>query len=330
MQGVGRVCRPSAYDFWAGEGMRRFTLRSARGETSGIAFGPKGSVDGPPDLVFLHATGFNALTYRPLLEPLGERFRVIALDLRGHGRSRLPRDPDRLTTLWIYARDLLAMLRALRLERPPILSGHSLGGLVSITACAARRGIAERLVLVDPVLPPWRFSHRYQPLHRLADRIALLPIAQGAARRRGRFATKPEAVAAYRQRPTFAGWAPGFLEGYVEDGFVDAEDGGIRLSCTPAWEAASFAALRHDIPALLGRIRAPVEILRAERESTVRESEARLKRLKPDLVMDTIAGASHFLPMEQPEPVRARLLAALEARAGARVAEPHREVAHVG
>jgi pimeloyl-ACP methyl ester carboxylesterase len=308
--------------------MRRITLRTARGAATGYAFGP----EGPPDLIFLHATGFNALTYRPLLEPLGERFRVLALDLRGHGLSRLPREPERLTTLWIYARDFLAALRALRPARPPVLSGHSLGGIVSITAAAARPGIAERLVLIDPVLPPWRFSHRFQPLHRMADRIALLPIAQGAARRRGRFRTKPEAVEAYRARPTFAGWSAGFLEGYVEDGFVDAEDGGIRLSCTPMWEAASFAALRHDIPALLGRLRAPVEILRAERESTVREEVARLMRLKPDLQIATVAGSSHFLPMEQPEPVRARLLAALEARAGAKLAQPvrPREVAHVG
>jgi len=306
--------------------MRRFTLRSARGETSGIAFGS----EGPPDLIFLHATGFNALTYRPLLEPLGERFRVIALDLRGHGRSRLPADAARLTTLRLYARDLLAMLKVLKPARPPILSGHSLGGLVSVTAAAARHGVAERLVLVDPVLPPWRFSQKFQPIHRSADRIALLPIAQGAARRRGRFATKADAVTAYRARPTFAGWAPGFLEGYVEDGFVPAEDGGIRLACTPLWEATSFAALRHDIPALLGRIRVPVTILRAERESTVRESEARLRRLKPDLEMETVPGSSHFLPMEQPEPVRAQLIAALEARSGAKLAQPSREVAHVG
>jgi pimeloyl-ACP methyl ester carboxylesterase len=310
--------------------MQRFTLCSARGETSGIAFGPRGADGGPPDLVFLHATGFNAVTYRPLLEPLGERFRVMALDLRGHGRSRLPADPARLTTLRLYARDLLAMLKAMQPARPPILAGHSLGGLVSITAAAARHGLAERLLLVEPVLPPWRFSHRFQPIRRSADRIALLPIAQGAARRRGRFATKPDAVTAYRARPTFAGWAPGFLEGYVEDGFVPAEDGGIRLSCTPSWEATSFAALRHDIPALLGRIRVPVTILRAERESTVRESEARLRRLKPDLEIETVPGSSHFLPMEQPEPVRAHLLAALEARSGAKLAQPSREVAHVG
>ena len=66
--------------------MRRFTLDLPDGPMAGIRFGP----DGPPDLVLLHATGFNALTYRELLEPLGERFRVVALDQRGHGLSRLP------------------------------------------------------------------------------------------------------------------------------------------------------------------------------------------------------------------------------------------------
>src|ERR1044071_8001790 len=105
--------------------MRRFTLRFARGETAGIAFGP----DGPPDLVFLHATGFNAHTYKSLLAPLGEQFRVVALDQRGHGRSRLPNDPRLIDSWRIYVRDLLDLLPVLtRGGRPPVLAGHSMGG----------------------------------------------------------------------------------------------------------------------------------------------------------------------------------------------------------
>jgi len=290
--------------------MRRFALRSARGETAGIAFGPAG----PPDLVFLHATGFNALTCRTLLAPLGARWRVVALDLRGHGLSRLPADPARLDTLRVYVRDLLALWPHLVGDAPPpVLSGHSLGGLVSITAAAARRAVADRLVLVDPVLQPMRFIHRFQPVHVLQDRIALLPIAIGAARRRAGFPSKADAIAAYRGRSIFATWRDGFLDDYVEDGF--APDGaGVSLTCTPAWEAASFAALRHDGAALLGRLRLPATLLKAETASTVRETEARLRRLKPDLRIEHIAGTTHFLPMEQPDLVRQYLARALEAR----------------
>jgi pimeloyl-ACP methyl ester carboxylesterase len=304
---------------------RRFTVRSSRGETSGIAFGS----DGPPDLVFLHATGFNALTYRALLEPLGADWRVVAIDQRGHGLSRLTKDPARLDTLRVYARDLRPMLKVLSPGgAPPVLAGHSLGGLVALTATAARPAIATSLVLVEPVLQPMRFIHRFQPIHRLPDRIALLPIALGAARRRTGFGSKAEALAAYRGRAAFATWQEAFLADYVEDGFVAAGEG-VRLSCTPQWEAASFAALRHDGAALVGRVRRPTLIIRAERETTVREDEARLRRLNPDLKIEQAAGTTHFLPMERPELVRDRLRAALEARAG-RTTTIEREVVHAG
>jgi pimeloyl-ACP methyl ester carboxylesterase len=304
---------------------RRITVRTPRGETSGIAFGS----DGPPDLVFLHATGFNALTYRALLAPLGADCRVVALDQRGHGLSCLPKDPARLDTLRVYARDLRAMLKVLCASGvPPVLAGHSLGGLVALTATAARPATAASLVLVEPVLQPMRFIHRFQPINRIPDRIALLPIALGAARRRARFASKAAALNAYRRRGAFATWQEAFLADYVEDGFVAADEG-VRLSCTPQWEAASFAALRHDGAALVGRVRRPTLIIRAERETTVREDERRLRRLNPDLKIEQVAGTTHFLPMERPELVRDRLRAALEARAG-RTTTIEREMAHAG
>ncbi len=40
-------------------------------------FGPD---DRPVDVVFLHANGFNALTYRHVLAPLATHFRILAID----------------------------------------------------------------------------------------------------------------------------------------------------------------------------------------------------------------------------------------------------------
>ncbi len=44
----------------------------------------------PLDLIFLHATGFNAETYRPLLAPLSENHHIVAIDQRGHGLNEAP------------------------------------------------------------------------------------------------------------------------------------------------------------------------------------------------------------------------------------------------
>ncbi|WP_119419515.1 alpha/beta fold hydrolase [Desertibaculum subflavum] len=293
--------------------MRRFTLRSAVGETTGIAFGTEGS----PDLVFLHATGFNALTYRSLLAPLGQDFRVVALDLRGHGLSPLPADPDAMDTWRIYPRDFLRMLPALMQGgAPPVLAGHSMGGATVLTATAAKPGIAERLVLLDPVLATLDAVRRAQRIPGLAQRIPRLPIAQGAARRRAEFASKQEAAGAYRGRAIFASWADPFVDDYVEDGFVPDPHNGVTLACAPQWEAATFAGLRHYAAPLLARVKCPVTILKAASEAAVRVDDALLRRFKPDVAIETVPDSSHFLPMEQPDLVRMRLRAALETRAG--------------
>ena len=45
---------------------------------------------------FAHATGFNAGTYRQLIEALDPSFDVYAMDARGHGFSNAPADPRSL------------------------------------------------------------------------------------------------------------------------------------------------------------------------------------------------------------------------------------------
>ena len=69
---------------------RRRMIPLADGEMAALEFGDAGR---PLDVVFLHANGLNALTYRSLLGPLSLGLRVLAPDLRGHGDSRLPADP---------------------------------------------------------------------------------------------------------------------------------------------------------------------------------------------------------------------------------------------
>ena len=67
--------------------MQRLTLPCKGGHMAGWNFG---RASGPIDVVFLHATGFCAYTYRTLLAPLGPKRRAVALDLRGHGLTTLP------------------------------------------------------------------------------------------------------------------------------------------------------------------------------------------------------------------------------------------------
>jgi len=64
---------------------------------------------------------------RQLNSELRDRCRLVAMDMRGHGLSEMPRDAYAGSKLW--ADDINAVLQALKLDRP-VLCGWSYGPLV--------------------------------------------------------------------------------------------------------------------------------------------------------------------------------------------------------
>jgi pimeloyl-ACP methyl ester carboxylesterase len=86
-----------------------------------------GTRAGPP-IVFIHgwSQSMGVWTHQAR-SPLLQRFRLVALDLRGHGDSEKPNDAYGDSQLW--ADDVAAVIDALGLERP-LLVGWSYGGLV--------------------------------------------------------------------------------------------------------------------------------------------------------------------------------------------------------
>jgi pimeloyl-ACP methyl ester carboxylesterase len=81
-------------------------------------------------ILFIHGFSQSWLTWsRQLRSPLANEFRLVALDLRGHGRSGKPRDAYGDSQLW--ADDIHAVITALNLSAP-ILCGSSYGPLVML------------------------------------------------------------------------------------------------------------------------------------------------------------------------------------------------------
>ncbi|CAN5176940.1 alpha/beta hydrolase [soil metagenome] len=286
---------------------RRRMIVLPDGEMSALDFG---DASRPVDVVFVHANGFNAMTYRGALQPLGAGLRILAVDQRGHGESRLPADPATHRDWDVFGRDLCALLDTL--DGPPVvLSGHSMGGTASILAAAACGARVRGLVLFDPVLLPPQFH--------LAARLPLIggqmmrrnPLAQRARARRRVFSGRPEAMASYKGRGAFKKWPDATLADYVAGGFHDIPAGGVELACAPEWEAANYAAQGHDPYRALKRVTVPVRILKAEHGSTCRLEPRRTGQT--NVSVKIVPGASHFLPMERPDVVRAQLLDAAEA-----------------
>ena len=79
-------------------------------------------------VVLLHGFPFNRTLWREQVESLGERYRVITPDLRGHGETGATPDP---ATMEEMAGDVAALLDDLRITRV-VLGGLSMGGYVAL------------------------------------------------------------------------------------------------------------------------------------------------------------------------------------------------------
>jgi pimeloyl-ACP methyl ester carboxylesterase len=94
-----------------------------------IAVYEAGNPAGRP-IVLIHGFLGTHLTWSSQLSgPLADEFRLVAYDLRGHGASDKPLDPESYTSSAAWADDLAAVIRAKALDRP-VLVGWSYGGYV--------------------------------------------------------------------------------------------------------------------------------------------------------------------------------------------------------
>jgi lipase len=106
------------------------------------AFGPS---DGVPVLALHGVTGHSA-RWQVLADALPQ-LRLIAVDLRGHGRS--PWTPP--WHIEQHVADALAVLDTLGLERVAV-AGHSFGGAIAVHLARTAPQRVERLVLLDPAI----------------------------------------------------------------------------------------------------------------------------------------------------------------------------------
>src|SRR5262249_25899211 len=156
------------------------------------------------------------------------------IDQRGHGFSNLPADGGMARRWTIYRNDLLRVLARLESE-PAILSGHSMGGTVSLMAAALKPERVAGLVLLEPVMIP-RFAALFQLFARLKGVNPGPNLADRAEQRRDRFPSLEVALAAYTGRGAFRSWPTETLADYLQGGLISDTDGGMRLACRPAWE----------------------------------------------------------------------------------------------
>nr|XP_027193413.1 protein phosphatase methylesterase 1 isoform X2 [Cicer arietinum] len=105
-----------------------------------------------PVVFCLHGGGYSGLSFAVSTSIIKEKYRVVAMDLRGHGKSSTDNDLD--LSVETMCNDVLAVIKELYGDSPPaiVLVGHSMGGSIAVHV-AARRSLSTLagLIVVDVV-----------------------------------------------------------------------------------------------------------------------------------------------------------------------------------
>ena len=230
--------------------------------------------------ILLHGISRVAHSFDHLAPHFASRYRVLAIDMRGHGESEW--HPEGAYLVEDYARDIQALITALGL-RDIVLWGNSTGGRVAQVIAGTRPDLVAA-VMVEDVGPerPTAVSNRR---------------AQRMGNEENGWASADELVAHVTK--TYPRTASGILANFVRHGSKQRADGRIIWRRDPA-------ILKGFVPTELwdsvSRIRAPIIYILGGASAIVPpETQERLKATLPQLRIVTMPGLGHYPSDEQPE-----------------------------
>lgn len=246
-------------------------------------------------IVFSHANGFPAGTYRLLFEAWRHAGHAVhAIERFGHD----PRFP--VTSNWPHLRDQLIGFIETEVGGPALLVGHSLGGMVSVMAAARRPDLAAGVLLLDsPVIAGWR-AHGV----RVAKATGLMRrISPGrvARLRRHRWPSQTAVREHFASKSVFARWDARVLDDYVTSGVVD-QGPHWALAFDREVEARIYETLPHHLGGLLARhpLRCPLAFIGGRQSVEARQAGVAATRRLAGERFEWTQG-THLFPMEHPD-----------------------------
>lgn len=260
-------------------------------EINGLTYHVEMAGSGPP-LLLLHGFTGGSQNWAEHMPVLGERQRLIAVDILGHGRSAIPSDPARYAMPRVAA-DLVAVLDALQIPQTNLL-GYSMGG---------------RLALYTAVRQPQRISH-----------LILESASPGLA-------AAGERAARRRRDEELAGW----IEAHGIEAFVDrwqalplwasqeqlapekrAALRAQRLQNDPAGLANSLRGMgtgaQPNLWPHLSRLEKPALLLAGALDEKFVNINRRMAARLPSAQLQIVAGAGHTVHLERPSSFRRSIL----------------------
>jgi 2-succinyl-6-hydroxy-2,4-cyclohexadiene-1-carboxylate synthase len=260
-------------------------------ELNGLTYAIKDEGHGPP-LLMLHGFTGSSESWGTALPALAEQFRVLALDLPGHGQTGAPSDPARYAMEAVTA-DIAALLPAMDVSCVHLL-GYSMGGrlalnfarhyprlIASLTLESASPGLAtaaerDDRTAADNTLADWIEA---QPLSAFIARWEALPL----------FDSQRRLPADRREWQRHQ-----------------------RLANSPQGLANSLRGMgtgrQPSLWAELAQVAAPTLLLAGELDPKFRAISEQMAAAIPDAQLTIVAEAGHTIHLEQPQAFTTRVL----------------------
>ncbi|GAC1702813.1 MAG: hypothetical protein NVS9B6_19350 [Candidatus Limnocylindrales bacterium] len=141
--------------------------RTLKGDPKLAYYDSGGGLEAEAPIVLLHGATFRSEDWENIFPRLATRYRVIAYDARGHGKSGRASSYE----VGLLADDLQRILALV--GRPAIVIGHSLGGATALLAAARDPRPFRALVLEDPIVSLYGTGWRRVYYEALAAALAL-------------------------------------------------------------------------------------------------------------------------------------------------------------
>ena len=239
-------------------------------------------------VVLLHAFPLNRQMWQPQIDVCSREYRILALDLRGHGESIAPEGPYTMDEM---ATDVRVLLDHLRIDQV-VLVGLSMGGYISLAFFRQYRERVRALVLADTRAQAdgeAGRSARYQMIE-LANRQGGEPIAD----------TMLERLLSPAGR---------------QNGTLVEQIRALILSTPVSTITRDLVAMadRPDSSSLLPEIQCPTLVMVGEHDQPSPPDEARrLAEVIGHSQFALIANAGHLSNLEEPDAFNEALLSFLE------------------
>ncbi|GAB3267447.1 hypothetical protein GCM10027562_33760 [Arthrobacter pigmenti] len=232
-----------------------------------------------PNLVLLHGFTSSGAGWTDALRRWTPRFRIVAPDARGHGRSQRFTDQE-LTEpdFAVMTRDAAKVIQDLAdnsPQQPLVVVGHSMGARVALHATEDHADRVSALVLEDPV---WHLDYPSQPIKRyeaiVGEQVSATSVEHEFQRLREQHPSLPPEQL----------WEASLAGSQTDPGL-----------------AARVAAPERDWRTSLNMLDVPTLLLASDGGSVDNKQLAAVNRLNPTIQTTIIPNAGHSIRADNPD-----------------------------